>query len=88
LPDVSHIPDDVWPHLDNLDCWIVDALRRDPHPTHSHLSQTLEWIEQVQCKTAVLTNMHNDLDYETVAAETASHIQPAFDGMTLTFPTN
>ena len=87
LPDVSHIPDDIWPYLDNLECWIVDALRRDPHPTHSHLSQTLEWIERVQCKTAVLTNMHNDLDFETVAAETASHIQPAFDGMTLTFPT-
>jgi phosphoribosyl 1,2-cyclic phosphate phosphodiesterase len=31
--------------------------------------------------------MHNDLDYETVAAETLDHIQPAFDGMTLKFPT-
>ena len=87
LPDVSEIPDDVWPQLNNLDCWIVDALRRDPHPTHSHLAQTLEWIERVQCKTAVLTNMHNDLDYETVAAETLDHIQPAFDGMTLKFST-
>jgi phosphoribosyl 1,2-cyclic phosphate phosphodiesterase len=88
LPDVAKITDDVWPHLQGLDCWIVDALRRDPHPTHSHLSQTLEWIEQVKCKTAVLTNMHNDLDYETVAAETPDHIQPAYDGMTLTFPTS
>lgn len=87
LPDVAKIPDDVWPHLQNLDCWIVDALRREPHPTHSHLEQTLEWIEKVQCKTAVLTNMHNDLDYETLGAETPDHIQPAFDGMTLTFPT-
>ncbi|WP_282130210.1 MBL fold metallo-hydrolase, partial [Roseobacter litoralis] len=33
LPDVAHIPDDVWTKLDGLDCWIVDALRRDPHPT-------------------------------------------------------
>lgn len=85
LPDVAKIPDDVWPHLKNLDCWIVDALRRDPHPTHSHLSQTLEWIDKMQSKAAVLTNMHNDLDYETVANETPAHIQPAYDGMTLTF---
>jgi phosphoribosyl 1,2-cyclic phosphate phosphodiesterase len=28
--------------------------------------------------------MHNDLDYETVAAETPDHITPAFDGMTIT----
>ena len=87
LPDVANIPDNVWPELESLECWIVDALRRDPHPTHSHLAQTLEWIERVQCKTAVLTNMHNDLDYETVKAETPNHIQPAYDGMTLAFKT-
>jgi phosphoribosyl 1,2-cyclic phosphate phosphodiesterase len=87
LPDVAQIPNNVWPELENLECWIVDALRRNPHPTHSHLAQTLEWIERVQCKTAVLTNMHNDLDYETVKAETPNHIQPAYDGMTLTFKT-
>jgi phosphoribosyl 1,2-cyclic phosphate phosphodiesterase len=86
LPDVARIPDAAWPHLENLTCWIVDALRRDPHPTHSHLEQTLGWIEQMAPQTAVLTNMHNDLDYDTVAAETPDHIQPAFDGMTLTFP--
>ena len=37
-------------------------------------------------RTAVLTNMHNDLDYDTLAAETPDHIEPAFDGMTLSFP--
>jgi phosphoribosyl 1,2-cyclic phosphate phosphodiesterase len=88
LPDVAKIPDAAWPLMDNLDCWIVDALRREPHPTHSHLAQTLEWIDKVAPKTAVLTNMHNDLDYATVAAETPDHIQPAFDGLTLTFETS
>ncbi len=86
LPDVSEIPDEVWPALADLDCWIVDALRRTPHPTHAHLEKTLEWIAKVQPKHAVLTNMHNDLDYETVKAETPDHIHPAYDGMTLTFP--
>lgn len=85
LPDVATIPDTVWPMLDGLDCWIVDALRRDPHPTHSHLAQTLQWIDRVSPATAVLTNMHIDLDYETVLAETAQHIQPAYDGLRLTY---
>ncbi len=84
LPDVSDIPDDVWPALENLDLWIVDALRRDPHPTHAHLAKTLAWIDRVQPKRAVLTNMHIDLDYETLAAETPDHIQPAYDGLELT----
>ena len=86
LPDVARIPDDVWPMLDNLDCWIVDALRRDPHPTHSHLAQTLEWIEAVKPRTAVLTNMHIDLDYDTVLAETPQNVRPAYDGLRLSFP--
>ncbi len=86
LPDVATIPDDVWPMLEGLDAWIVDALRRDPHPTHSHLSQTLEWIERVKPKTGILTNMHIDLDYATVAAETPENVVPAYDGMTLTIP--
>jgi phosphoribosyl 1,2-cyclic phosphate phosphodiesterase len=85
LPDVATIPDAAWPFLEDLDCWIVDALRRTPHPTHAHLDRTLEWIAQVKPRQAVLTNMHNDLDYATVAAETPDHVIPAFDGLTLTY---
>lgn len=84
LPDVSSIPEDVWPVLDGLDTWIVDALRRDPHPSHSHLANTLNWIERAQPKGAVLTNLHNDLDYQTLLDETPDHIQPAYDGLTIT----
>ncbi len=86
LPDVSAMTDEAWHAVDGLRCWIVDALRREPHPTHSHLAQTLDWIDRAAPRTAVLTNMHNDLDYRTLCHETADHIQPAFDGMTLTFP--
>jgi len=86
LPDVSDIPEPVWAQLQNLDCWIVDALRRKPHPTHAHLAKTLDWIAQVAPGQAVLTNLHNDLDYDTLEAETPAHVHPAFDGMTLTFP--
>lgn len=86
LPDVATIPDPVWGALEDLDIWIVDALRRDPHPTHSHLANTLAWIDQVAPRRAILTNMHIDLDYDTVRAETPDHVEPAFDGMTLTLP--
>ena len=86
LPDVAHIPDAVWPLLEGLDLWILDALRRDPHPTHAHLAKSLEWIAQAAPSRAVLTNMHIDLDWATVAAETPANVTPAHDGMTLTLP--
>ncbi|WP_415403418.1 MBL fold metallo-hydrolase [Tateyamaria sp. SN3-11] len=87
LPDVAEIPDAAWEALSDLDIWIVDALRRDPHPTHSHLANTLDWIARVKPKRAILTNMHIDLDYETVLNETPDHIEPAYDGMRLTIST-
>ena len=86
LPDVVSIPEDAWSQLQGLTCWIVDALRRAPHPTHSHLAQTLDWIAALTPDHAVLTNTHNDLDYRTLAAETPDHIEPAYDGMVLRFP--
>ena len=85
LPDVSEIPEDSLPALTNLDCWVLDALRRTPHPTHFHLERSLEWIERIAPKRAVLTNMHIDLDYVTLDGETPDHITPAYDGMTIVY---
>ncbi len=84
LPDVSDIPPTTWELLSGLDLWILDALRRTPHPSHINLDRALEWISRVGAKSAVLTNMHIDLDYAAVADETPDHIQPAYDGLTLT----
>ncbi len=86
LPDVSAMNDTAWEQVENLDMWVVDALRREPHPTHSHLDQTLDWIKRAGPKKAILTNMHNDLDYQTVCGETPDHITAAFDGMQIRMP--
>lgn len=86
LPDVVEIYDDAWPHLEGLECWIVDALRRTPHPTHAHLALTLEWIERVKPARAILTNLHIDMDYTSVSSETPDHISPAFDGLEISLP--
>ncbi len=86
LPDVAEIYDEAWEALRDLDVWVLDALRRSPHPTHSHLEQSLDWIAQVAPKRAVLTNMHIDMDYDTVAAETPEHVTPAHDGMVIRLP--
>ena len=83
VPDVSSLPDAAWAHLSNLDWWVVDALRRKPHPTHAHLDLTLEWIARAAPAHAVLTNMHLDLDHATVEAETPPHVFAAYDGMVI-----
>ena len=83
LPDVAEMSDEGWLAVEGADVWVLDALRRTPHPTHAHLEKSLAWIERAAPKRAVLTNMHIDLDYATLEAETPSHITPAFDGMVI-----
>lgn len=86
LPDVSEIPDATWPVLDGLDCFVLDALRRTPHPSHAHLEKSLTWLERAAPRRGVLTNLHVDMDYATVDAETPDHITPAYDGMVIRYP--
>ncbi|MCU0800745.1 MAG: MBL fold metallo-hydrolase [Rhodobacteraceae bacterium] len=86
LPDVVAIPSESWQHLANLDCWVLDALRRKPHPTHAHLALALEWIARAAPIRAVLTNMHVDLDYDTLCAELPQGVIPAHDGLQISYP--
>lgn len=86
LPDVSAIPDPIWSHLEGLDVWVLDALRREPHPTHAHLALSLEWMERAAPRHGILTNMHIDLDHAAVEAETPPNISAAFDGMVIELP--
>lgn len=78
--DLSGIPDESWPLLEGLDLWVVDALRREPHPTHSHLAQTLDWIASAAPAEAWLTHMDESMDYDELLDELPSGVSPGWDG--------
>lgn len=78
--DVLELPESAFASLTGLKLWIVDALRWTPHPTHAHVDKALAWIRRVQPERAVLTNLHIDLDYATLAAELPAGVEPAYDG--------
>ena len=68
--------------LAGLDIWIVDALRKAPHPSHFNLDEALDWIARVKPKRAILTNLHSDMDYAALRASLPPGVEPAYDGMT------
>jgi phosphoribosyl 1,2-cyclic phosphate phosphodiesterase len=80
-PDLNAIPGESLRFLENLDLWIVDALRYTPHPSHFCLRETLGWIAKLKPKRAVLTNLHTDLDFTQLQSELPDNVEPAFDGM-------
>jgi phosphoribosyl 1,2-cyclic phosphate phosphodiesterase len=84
--DVHTLDDEAFEALHGVKVWIVDALRYTPHPTHSHVERSLDWIARLKPERAILTNMHVDLDYEKLKAELPPNVEPAYDGMTVTLP--
>ncbi len=79
--DLNRMPETAFAALEGVRVWVVDALRHKPHPTHSHLAQTLEWIERVKPERAILTHMTWEMDYETLRRELPEGVEPAYDGM-------
>lgn len=81
--DLNRMPETAFDALKGVKVWVVDALRYEPHPTHSHLNQTLEWIDRIRPERAILTHMTWDMDYETLCRNLPSGVEPAYDGMVI-----
>jgi phosphoribosyl 1,2-cyclic phosphate phosphodiesterase len=81
--DLVNLNDEGFEILKGVDTWIVDAMRYTPHPTHVNLETALKWIERLKPRRAVLTNMHVDLDYQTLVKDLPEGVEPAYDGMVI-----
>ena len=87
-PDVHSIDDNTLERLTGIDTWIVDALRYHKHPTHAHMDRTLFWGAQTKTKKLIFTNLHIDMDYQTLRSELTGEHEPAYDGMEITINNN
>lgn len=81
--DIHTLSDSNCEHLRDLDLWIVDCIARVPVPTHSHLEQTLAWIERVRPRQAILTHLGVGMDYDEVSEMLPPHVRLAYDGLTV-----
>jgi phosphoribosyl 1,2-cyclic phosphate phosphodiesterase len=81
--DLNGMPDESAAALTGLEVWVVDALRYAPHPSHFSVADALAWIERLKPRRAILTNLHADLDYETLRRELPGHVEPAYDGISV-----
>lgn len=79
--DINAFPDSSIAALKGVDTFIVDALRYAPHASHAHLEQSLEWSRIIGARRCILTNLHVDMDYQTLRDELPEDVEPAYDGM-------
>ena len=85
LTDMSDIPAESIPLLQDLDVLILDALRREPHPSHSHLDKSISLVELLKPRRAFFTHMSHDLDHAATESLLPPHIRLAYDGLQINF---
>ena len=72
-----------------LEILIIDCLRYHPHQTHLHLDLTLEYIEAISPKMAVLTHMGHEMDYLDLTHQLRKrgikNVFPAIDGQSFLY---
>ena len=81
--DVKEFPSESEQYLFDLDLWIVDCVRFEPHYSHSHYEQTISWINKYKPKKAILTHLGAWLDYDQLLKICPNDVFPAYDGLTV-----
>lgn len=82
--DFNVMTDEMRALFAGIDVWVVDALRHHPHPTHPHVAEVLQWVEELRPKRTLLTHMDNSMDYDSLSRELPAGIEPGFDGLEIT----
>lgn len=91
LVDCRMIPTDTLEKLSDakLEILIIDCLRPHPHQTHLHLELTLEYIQRINPRLAVLTHMGHEWDYLELISEIkkrgVKNTFPAIDGQSFLY---
>jgi phosphoribosyl 1,2-cyclic phosphate phosphodiesterase len=82
--DVSSIPPETYPLMQNLDLLVIDALRYRHHPTHMTVDQALGVIDQIKPKRSLLTHIAHDISHADLESRLPAGVNLAFDGLCIT----
>jgi len=88
LTDHSEIPPESRERLTGLDVLFLDALRHNPHPTHSTVEESLTTVASLKPQRAYFTHISHDLLHATVEARLPPDVHLAYDGLEIPIGAN
>lgn len=84
LTDVKQVSEKEKTKLRNLDVLVVNALRKEWHPTHFNLEEALAFLDEIKPKKAYLTHISHKLGFHVeVSTYLPDYVELAYDGLIL-----
>ena len=81
--DVSGIPPETWPKLQELNTLILDMLRYRKHPTHLTVNDAINAAQRIGARQTYFTHMTHEIRHAQLDAELPDRMALSYDGLVI-----